>query len=588
MNQTLKQQLTSLLESSLNKLNLLPLIKEKLICVETSDERYGDYQFNIVMQLAKQLAQSPHHLANQIIQNLPVNKIIAKAEIAGPGFINTTIRDDILCQFIQFDLDRIDYQQSPLTVVIDYSSPNLAKQMHVGHLRSTIIGDSLVRINEFIGNKVIKRNHVGDWGTQFGMLIAYINQYKLNSNDDFLIEELENIYTEAKQQFDIDSNFATTARLAVVNLQQGNINSETYKTWQQIVSVSLKHCQIIYDLLQVKLTLDDVYGESYYNDLLPKMVTMLADKQLLKLSQGAYCVFCQLDDTTECHPFIVQKQDGGYLYATSDLATLYQRIYQLKADKIIYVVDARQTLHFKLLFAVAKQVGFTNSKITLQHVQFGVMCNQKGQPFKTREGNTVKLINLIKEAEQRSMMMLLNQQHGQALPLSDQKKLAQNLAIASIKYADLAKNRSHDYIFDYEQMLSFNGNTAPYLLYAYTRVNSVLKKTNLNLDPSLNLLDNYQIIISDNITRQLIIHLSKFPDAIIQANQTNMPHFICNYVYKLATIFMKFYEQCPVIIYDEVGQFTELSYSRVKLLTIVAKNIKNSLNLLGINTVDKM
>lgn len=586
MKKTLKQHLVALFEASLVKLDLLEEIPVELSCNETNNPVHGDYQINMVMQLAKKLGKKPHDLAYEIIDSLPQNDLIMQCNVAGPGFINIKIADTYLSNFIQFDMNEIDYTFGKMQlVVVDYSSPNLAKEMHVGHLRSTIIGDSLVRINEFAGNKVIKRNHVGDWGTQFGMLVAYIIKHDLYKDGKISIKDLESIYTAAKVQFDQDENFAIQARDYVVKLQSGNI--EVYKIWQDFVEISLQHCQHLYDLLQVKLTRDDVYGESYYNSLLPKIISILDSKGLLKISQGASCVFCNVDANNEEEEqvFIVQKQDGGYLYSTTDLATLYSRSNDLKADKILYVVDARQALHFKMLFDVAIRANIVNNDIKLEHVKFGVMCNKNGQPFKTRDGGTVKLIDLINESYKRAKAILSARNIAKEIDID---KLANHLAISAIKYSDLSKNRTSDYIFDYDQMLSFEGNTAPYILYAYTRIKSIFKKIELAQYKTDNLHQSSCILIQDDITRDLVIHLARFPDILIQSNEHNMPHFICGYVYKLATIFMRFYEHCSVIITDDNGDLTNLSFSRIKLLRIVANTIKNNLKLLGISTVDQM
>jgi arginyl-tRNA synthetase len=586
MKKTLKQHLVALFEASLINLDLLKEIPVELSCNETNNPAHGDYQINIVMKLAKKLDKKPHDLACEIIDSLPQNDLIMQCNVAGPGFINIKIADAYLIDFIQFDMHEIDYTFGKMQlVVVDYSSPNLAKEMHVGHLRSTIIGDSLVRINEFSGNKVIKRNHVGDWGTQFGMLVAYILKYDLYKDGRISIKDLESIYTAAKIEFDQDEDFAIQAREYVVKLQSGNI--EVYKIWQEFVEISLQHCQHLYDLLQVKLTRDDVYGESYYNSLLPKIISILSSKGLLKISQGASCVFCNVDANNEEEEqvFIVQKQDGGYLYSTTDLATLYSRSNDLKADKILYVVDGRQALHFKMLFDVAIRANIVNNNIKLEHVKFGVMCNKNGQPFKTRDGGTVKLIDLINESYKRAKAILYARNIAKEIDID---KLANHLAISAIKYSDLSKNRTSDYIFDYDQMLSFEGNTAPYILYAYTRIKSIFKKIELAQYKIDSLHKDSCIIIQDDITRDLVIHLARFPDVLIQANEHNMPHFICGYVYKLATIFMRFYEHCSVIITDDNSDLTNLSLSRIKLLRIVADTIQNNLKLLGINTVDQM
>lgn len=591
MNTTVKQQLVDLFKKSLLSLDLLKELSGHIVCAETNNPQHGDYQVNLVMQLAKKIGKKPHDLANEIIQHLPKNDLIQNSTVAGPGFINIKLSDSYLVNFIKH-IDQVNYLAKPETVVVDYSSPNLAKEMHVGHLRSTIIGDSLVRINEFIGNKVLRCNHVGDWGTQFGMLVAYILEQDLYKDGGLTIKDLESLYQQAKIRFDQDQEFANNARDYVVKLQSGD--AQIKKIWQEFVSISLQHCQQLYDILKVKLTTDDVYGESYYNDLLPKMIDILKQKQLLQMSQGAACVFCNFDDKKQSQEedenhstedvFIVQKQDGGFLYSTTDLATLYTRNISLYADKILYVVDARQALHFKMLFDVAKRAEIASDIMKLEHVKFGVMCNAQGQPFKTRDGGTVKLIDLIHEAHDRAKKMLLSKNVDASINIDE---LAQHLAISAIKYSDLSKNRTSDYIFDYDQMLSFEGNTAPYILYAYTRINSIFQKLPALAQGAADFVLDYNLL-QHEVEREVMCHLTKFPDVVLQSAEQNMPHFICGYVYKLATLFMRFYEHCPVIVFDDDKQLTPLAKIRIALLKVVAKTIFNSLDLLGIETVNRM
>ena len=580
---TLKHELTELFKTSLNKLDLLQYIATNIVVQETANTSHGDYQFNIAMSLAKKNGRNPHDLAKNIIDNLPDNNLISRCEIAGPGFINITLTDKFLLEFVQNKLLTSCYVNNPQLVIVDYSSPNLAKQMHVGHLRSTIIGDSLVRINEFIGNKVIRRNHVGDWGTQFGMLLAYILENNLYQNNKLDIQNLEELYQKAKIKFEESEEFANKSREYVVKLQSGD--ELMYSIWQEFVKISTNHCQQLYDLLQVKLQPDDIYGESYYNHLLPRIIDILQQQSMLEISQGAACVFYK-DEV-----FIVRKKDGGFLYSTTDLATIYDRVNQLHVDKILYVVDARQSQHFQLLFAISKQAKIAPDNLHLEHVKFGVMCDSQGKPFKTREGGTVKLLDLLKEAKIRAEKMLIEK--GVEL---NRMELAKSLSISAIKYADLSKNRTSDYMFNYDHMLSFEGNTAPYILYAYTRINSIFNKAMLyfkgsKVEDLSALLETSIMLIEHKIERELILHIVIFPDTILKTAGQSMPHFLCNYVYKLATLFMRFYETCPVIIVEKTeGQnhLNKLSKSRLKLLVILSTVIQYSLDCLGISTVTRM
>lgn len=549
-----------------------------IVLQESSKPEFGDYQVNGVMALSKKLKINGRELAGQIIERVVTDDVISKLEVAGPGFINITLSREYLSQVLNKELlsASVDHQRK---IVVDYSSPNLAKEMHVGHLRSTIIGDALVRLYEHLGHKVIRRNHVGDWGTQFGMLTAYLIDINQGDVDmGMVLHDLEDFYRKAKIRFDEDQVFADRAREYVVKLQSGDI--KILALWKQFVAISLSHCQEIYDRLHVKLTPKDAVGESSYNELLSVVIQNLVDKGIAVDSDGAKCVFFaegELDASDET-PFIIQKKDGAYLYATTDIAAVYDRVQNLHADQLVYVIDARQSLHMKQLFATVKKSGMVGSETIMQHVAFGTMLGEDNRPFKTRSGDTIKLITLMQDAVRRAteIVRTRNPEWSEA----EVNKLAEVLGIASMKYADLAKNRICDYIFSFDKMLSFEGNTAPYMLYAYVRINSIFKKGNLNITDYL----DRKIVVTEMEEHCLAVHLIRFCDRMLQAATENYPHYICGYIYDLAVLFMRFYERCPIMKAANLEQ----QDSRLALAALTAEILRTSLNLLGIEVVEQM
>lgn len=550
-----------------------------VVLQESGKPEFGDYQVNGAMAAAKQLKLNPRELATKIIATVDCGDIITKLEIAGPGFINVTLANSYLSQALADDILNVKAVETK-TVVVDYSAPNLAKEMHVGHLRSTVIGDALVRIFEYMGDTVYRRNHVGDWGTQFGMLTAYLVEIKqANSEQAIELSDLEDFYRKAKVRFDEDADFASHAREFVVKLQAGD--TQVLTLWKQFVEVSLGHCQEIYSRLNTKLTHDDVVGESFYNDLLAPMVQLLVDKGLAVDSDGAKCVFLSEADlgSKEETPFIVQKKDGGYLYATTDIAAVYDRVQRLNSNRLVYVIDSRQALHMKQLFVVARHAGLAHPDTLMEHAAFGTMMGEDGKPFKTRTGGTVKLIELIDEAVERAELMVRTRNTDWSE--SEIKQLAQTLAISSLKYADLSKNRLSDYVFSFDKMLSFEGNTAPYLLYAYTRILSIFRKADLNPEnfaPEM-------ITVQEDAEHRLALQISKFPERLKQAARENYPHYLCSYIYELAGLFMKFYESCPILKSDVDSQ---VKASRLALAGLTANTLQTSLSLLGIPVVERM
>jgi arginyl-tRNA synthetase len=542
---------------------------------------FGDYQANGVMGAAKKLKMNPRELATKVVDALAIDDLADKIEIAGPGFINIHLSNEWLSQQADSTLKserlNIAVKEAPQNIVIDYSGPNLAKEMHVGHLRSTIIGDTIARTLGFLGHNVIPQNHVGDWGTQFGMLLAHMNSI-LESGDEVSMQlsDLESFYRAAKTRFDDEEGFAETAREYVVRLQSGD--EECYALWQQFIDVSLQHCDAVYERLSVLLTRDDVKPESSYNDDLPKVVADLDKAGLLKEDNGAQCVFLEefkgKDDTIL--PTIVQKSDGGYLYATSDLAALRYRHSTLKADRMLYLVDARQSTHLAQVFAISKKAGFVPESTSLEHMAFGTMMGKDGKPFKTRTGGVVKLVDLLDEAEQRAFDLVTEKNPD--LDEESRRKIATFVGMGAVKYADLSKNRTSDYIFNWDTMLSFEGNTAPYLQYAHARIQSIFAKAgDVDTAASINIVEPAE--------HQLAMTLLRFNEALELVEKDGTPNILCNYLFDLAGNFMTFYEACP-ILKDDVS--AEARNSRLQLAQLTANTLKTGLGLMGIVAPDRM
>ncbi|MEE9446121.1 MAG: arginine--tRNA ligase [Cocleimonas sp.] len=549
----------------------------------SAKSKFGDYQANGIMGAAKKLKIEPHDLASKVLEHMELVGIASKVEIAGPGFLNIYLEEDWLAEHAEQALadDRLNIETvyNPQTVVIDYSAPNLAKEMHVGHLRSTIIGDAMARILDFQGHNVIRQNHVGDWGTQFGMLLTYMGELGDDTSElSKQLSNLEKFYQAAKVRFDKDENFANTARENVVKLQAGD--KDFLKLWKQFTETSLQHCDAIYKDLNVLLTRDDVMPESAYNDDLSNVIIDLDKQGMLTKDQGAQCVFMDefknKDDSIT--PMIVQKSDGGYLYATTDLAALRYRHNKLKMDRGLYVIDARQSLHLKQVFTAGKQAGFTPEETQLEHMAFGTMMGKDGTPFKTRDGGTVKLIDLLDEAKQRAFDLVTKKNPD--LDEDSRKSIANTVGIGAVKYADLSKNRASDYIFDWDTMLSFDGNTAPYLQYAYARIQSILRK----IDGAENIDDSIGIELLEPSERQLSNKLLQFEEAIEVVAKEGTPNLLCNYLFELAGNFMTFYEACPIMKAD----FDDLKHSRLKLAHLTGNTLKTGLDLLGIDVMERM
>lgn len=554
------------------------LTDQPIILQPAKNRDFGDYQINGVMGAAKKTRQNPRELAQKVADALQQNLLIATAEVAGPGFINLKLRPEKLAQYIKTSLQDehlgIARNSKPLTIVIDYSSPNLAKEMHVGHLRSSIIGDSLNRVLTFLGHKVIAQNHVGDWGTQFGMLVAYLIEQQQNGHADLELADLEQFYRNAKVRFDEDKNFADTARDYVVKLQSRDTG--VLVLWQQFVQTSLQHAQAVYKKLGLKLLPADVTGESFYNDQLQSTVNELLAKGIAVDSDGTKVVFLDEFKNQDNEPaaFIIQKKDGGFLYASTDLACLRYRINTLHGNRLLYVVDARQSLHFDELFTVARKAGWLPDTVHAEHVPFGTMMGKDGKPFKTRSGDTVKLMDLLNEAVTRASALVASK--NPELSADEIAHIGEVVGIGAVKYADLSKNRTSDYIFDWDSMLSFEGNTAPYLQYAYTRVQSVFRKAG-TWD------NNAAITLNEAMEQQLAVELLKFEDVLDSVANTSYPHYLAAYLYQIATLFSRFYEACPILKADEATR-----NSRLQLTSLTGKTLQRGLALLGIDTLETM
>lgn len=544
---------------------------------------FGDYQANCAMGAAKAMGTNPRELASKIAAALDLEGIAEKVEIAGPGFINIDLKPEWLgAQIAKAQHHpRLNIAQAdkPQNVVIDYSGPNLAKEMHVGHLRSTIIGDALARLLEFQGHNVIRQNHVGDWGTQFGMLIAELEEQLGTGNDgQMALKDLEVFYQQAKKHFDDDEAFAEKARNYVVRLQSGD--EDILKLWQQFKNISLHHSTEIYEQLNVTLTDADVRGESFYNDDLAPLVKELQDQGLAVESEGAQVVFLPelADKDGNPSPVIIQKQGGGYLYATTDLAALRYRANTLKADRIMYFIDARQSLHMQQVFIISRKAKFVGENVSLEHLAFGTMMGSDGKPFKTRSGGTVKLAELLTEAVERASQLVTEK--NPELSQDEINSIGRKVGIGAVKYADLCKTRTNDYVFSWDSMLSFDGNTAPYLQYAFTRVQSIFRKAGVAPESLQN-----EIIIGTEQEKTLAIKLLQFSEVIDQVAKEALPHLLCTYLYDIASLYMSFYEACPIL---KEGVAPEIRDSRLRICHLVARTIEQGLDLLGIEVMERM
>ncbi|GAL58339.1 arginyl-tRNA synthetase [Pseudescherichia vulneris NBRC 102420] len=548
---------------------------------QSAKVQFGDYQANGVMAVAKKLGMPPRQVAEQVLTHLDLNGIASKVEIAGPGFINIFLEPAFLAEHVNKALasDRLGLSRpEPQTIVVDYSAPNVAKEMHVGHLRSTIIGDASVRTLELLGHNVIRANHVGDWGTQFGMLIAFLELKQQENAGEMALADLEAFYREAKKHYDEDEAFAERARGYVVKLQGGD--EYCRQMWRKLVDITMAQNQTNYDRLNVTLTSKDVMGESLYNPMLPGIVADLKAKGLAVESEGATVVFLDEYKNKEGEPMgvIIQKKDGGYLYTTTDIACAKYRFETLHADRVLYYIDSRQHQHLMQAWTIVRKAGYVPDSVPLEHHMFGMMLGKDGKPFKTRAGGTVKLADLLDEALERARRLVAEKNPD--MPAEELEKLANAVGIGAVKYADLSKNRTTDYIFDWDNMLAFEGNTAPYMQYAYTRVLSVFRKA--EIDESV--LANANVVITEDREAQLAARLLQFEETLNVVAREGTPHVMCSYLYDLAGLFSGFYEHCPIL----TAESDETRLSRLKLAQLTAKTLKTGLDTLGIQTVERM
>ncbi len=548
----------------------------------TKDKSHGDLATNLAMMLAKPAKKNPRELAQQIIDNLPASELVAKTEIAGPGFINFFI--DTGYQARQVEAMASDPRagiapvSQPQIIISDYSAPNVAKEMAVHHIRSTVIGDAVTRTLEFLGHKVTRANHIGDWGTQFGMLIAYMEKVEGESDAQMKLSDLEAFYLEAKKCYDEDPEFGERARNYVVKLQSGDAHCE--QMWRKLVDVTMEQNQAIYDRLGVSLTNEDVAGESTYNPMLPEIVADLLEQGLAVKDQGATVVY--LDEFKgkdgNAMGVIIRKRDGGYLYTTTDIAAAKYRYDKYHADRMLYFIDSRQAQHLQQAWTIARKAGYLPDSTTTEHCAFGMMLGKDGKPFKTRSGGTVKLSGLLEEAYQRALKLI--GEKNPDLQGEELDHIAHTVAMASVKYSDLSKNRTTDYVFDWDNMLTFEGNTAPYMLYAYSRIQSIFRKAGVQAEQ----LDG-SIILAHEKEEALANKLLQFNDAVQGVASKGMPHLLCSYLFELAGAFMSFYEACP-INKDDVS--AEEKASRLRLCAATANTLKVGLSLLGIETLERM
>ncbi|WIF59680.1 arginine--tRNA ligase [Atlantibacter hermannii] len=547
---------------------------------QSAKAQFGDYQANGVMSVAKKLGMPPRQLAEQVLNHLDLAGIASKVEIAGPGFINIFLDPAYLSGLVESAVlnERIGIPQvAPQTIVVDYSAPNVAKEMHVGHLRSTIIGDAAVRTLEFLGHNVIRANHVGDWGTQFGMLIAYLEKQQNENAGEMALADLEGFYREAKKHYDEDEAFAERARNYVVKLQSGD--EYCREMWRKLVDITMTQNQITYERLNVTLTRDDVMGESLYNPMLAGIVADLKAKGLAVESEGATVVF--LDEYKnkegEAMGVIIQKKDGGFLYTTTDIACAKYRYETLHADRVLYYIDSRQHQHLMQAWTIVRKAGYVPDSVPLEHHMFGMMLGKDGKPFKTRAGGTVKLSDLLDEALERARRLVAAKNPD--MPADELEALANAVGIGAVKYADLSKNRTTDYIFDWDNMLAFEGNTAPYMQYAYTRVLSIFRKAGMEES-----MLTAPVKITEEREAALAARLLQFEETLTTVAREGTPHVMCAYLYDVAGLFSGFYEHCPILTAESEG----VRQSRLKLALLTAKTLKIGLDTLGIQTVERM
>ena len=543
----------------------------------------ADAQVNGSLAVAKSLGVPPRDVAERVLAMADLSGMCTATEIGGPGFINLTFSPQFLAREVATSMrdDRLGVRVAPtsLKVVVDYSAPNVAKEMHVGHLRSTIIGDAIVRMLTFVGHEVRRENHIGDWGTPFGMLIEHlIDLGEIAAANELSVGDLDSFYKQARHKFDDDDGFKERARNRVVMLQGGD--AETLRLWRLLVELSMRYFERVYEMLGVLLTSDDLMGESAYNDLLPKVVERLDASGQLVVSDGAEVVFPEgfVNRDNEPLPLIIRKSDGGYNYATSDLACVIDRVERLDCDVLVYVVGSPQAQHLEMIKSVATTSGWLSNGESMVHVAFGSVLGADRKMLKSRSGDAVKLDALLSEAVDRAAAAVREKNGG--LSESDQAIVARQVGIGSVKYADLSTDRIKDYVFDWDRMLSFDGNTAPYLQYAHARICSIFRRAEIARESVRTLTPS----IEHPTERALAMRLLQFDTAVWDSLEKYSPHRLCTYLYELSSEFSSFYEQCPVL----KAESDDVRVSRLALCDFTARVLECGLGLLGIDAPEQM
>ncbi|GHF87231.1 arginine--tRNA ligase [Streptomyces griseosporeus] len=555
----------------------------------------ADFQANGILALAKKAKANPRELATQVVSQVVTGDVIDDVEVSGPGFLNITIADKAITENLaaryadESGRLGVPYTEKPGTTVIDYAQPNVAKEMHVGHLRSAVIGDSVVKLLEFTGENVVRRHHIGDWGTQFGMLIQYLEEHpheldhKASTDDtaasgEEAMSNLDRLYKAARRLFDSDEEFKTRARRRVVDLQAGD--PKTLATWQKFVDESKIYFFSVFEKLDMEIRDADIVGESGYNDMLAETCRLLEESGVAVRSEGALCVF--FDDIKGPDgnpvPLIVQKSDGGYGYAATDLSAIRDRVFHLKANELIYVVDARQSLHFKMVFETARRAGWLNDDVKAYQLAFGTVLGKDGKPFKTREGETVRLVDLLDEAIDRATAVVREKDTLGQLSEEEIAERGAQVGIGAVKYADLSTSANRDYKFDLDQMVSLNGDTSVYLQYAYARIQSILRKAG-EVRPAA-----HPELSLHAAERALGMHLDAFAETVAEAAAEYAPHKMTAYLYQLASLFTTFYDKCPVL----KAETPEQVENRLFLSDVTARTLHQGMALLGIRTPERL
>lgn len=569
----INREISEILYNTISKIYTQDNLRELDVTVSTNS-KFGDFQTNFAMINSKIIGDNPINIAKKIQENIVENNIIEKIEIAGPGFINIFVKNSYYEKYVKKIGEKynFDFLNRKGDTIVDFSSPNIAKRMHIGHLRSTIIGDSVCRILEYLGYNVIRDNHIGDWGTQFGKLI--VGYRKWLDKESYLknpIEELERVYVEFSQKSEFDESLEEEARAELKKLQDGD--EENRKLWKEFIKVSLQEYDKIYKRLDVRF--DTYYGESFYHDIMPEVLTELCDKKIAVDDDGAKVVF--FDEKDKLFPCIVQKKDGAFLYSTSDIATIKFRKDNYDINKIIYLTDERQQDHFKQFFKITEMMGW---EIEKHHIWFGIMRFADGV-FSSRKGNVIRLEQLLDEAKRRAYEIVESKnEKNNNLTSEEKENIAEVVGVSSVKYADLSQNRQSPIIFEWDKILSFEGNTAPYLLYSYARIQSILNKLS---ETEKSKLEDAKINITNEAERNLASYISTFPMSVLKAAETFKPNLIADYLFDLSKMINSFYNSCPILNQDE-----EVLLSRAILMDKATYIMKEGLSLLGIKVLNRM